>query len=75
MKKLIEFLNDLEARAIHYRLAKYSDYAVMVEIAVPGERWEVEFCEDGRVVLERFCSNGEIHDEAALLALIDEYTD
>lgn len=75
MQKLLSFLNRLEELGFFYRLSKHSHYAVMVEIAVPGERWEVEFCGDGRVLLERFRSSGEIYDESALLALINEYTD
>jgi len=37
MKKLIEFLNALEESGIYYKLNKVRD-AIMVEIAVPGER-------------------------------------
>ena len=43
MHKLISLLNDLEAHNLFYRLSKHSEHAIMVEIAVPGERWEVEF--------------------------------
>ena len=76
MHKLIAFLNDLEAHNLFYRLSKHSEHAIMVEIAVPGERWEVEFWQDGRVITERFRRNGVMLDnEADLRALIAEYTD
>ncbi len=42
MKKLIGFLERLEEKKIYYKLNKVRD-AIMVEVAIPGERWEVEF--------------------------------
>jgi hypothetical protein len=32
----------------------------MVEIAVPGKRWEVEFMDDGTIEIEKFISTGQI---------------
>ena len=65
MKKLIGFLEKLEKKKIYYKLNKVRD-AVMVEIAIPGERWEVEFFADGSVEVEKFISQGEIYDESEL---------
>ncbi len=36
----------------------------MVILAVPGERWEVEFFQDGTVEIERFVSTGVKADQA-----------
>lgn len=69
--KLLGFLDRLDAARVGYRLNRVRD-AVMVEIAAPGERWEVEFFEDGHVEVERFRSGGEIEDEAALDGLFTE---
>jgi hypothetical protein len=44
------FLDRLEKARIHYSLAYSRQDAVMVQIAVPGERWEVEFMGDGTIV-------------------------
>lgn len=63
--KLLDFLGRLDAARINYRLNHVRD-SVMVEAAIPGERWEVEFFEDGRVEVERFLSPGDIDDERAL---------
>src|SRR5437868_935203 len=41
--RLLSFLNDLEQRDLHYTLAHHRGEAILVLIAVPGERWEVEF--------------------------------
>ncbi len=74
MKKLIEFLNALEKSGIYYKLNKVRD-AIMVEIAIPGERWEVEFMNDGTVEVEIFKSVGEIEDESVLNRLFKDYAD
>lgn len=65
MEKLIDFLNKLESANIYYRLNKVRD-GIMVEIAVPGQRWEVEFMRDGDIQVEKFLSTGEIFGEQEL---------
>jgi hypothetical protein len=47
----------------------------MVSVAVPGERWEIEFLADGSVEVERFTSAGEIYGEEALDELFVLYSD
>jgi hypothetical protein len=74
-KKLTRFLDDLDARKISYRLARVRPETVMVEIAVPGEHWEVEFFEDGQVEVEVFRSPGTIQGEEALTRLFEEFSD
>ena len=47
----------------------------MISVAVPGERWEIEFFDDGRIELERFISQGVAGAPSALaelLAWLDE---
>ena len=61
-----DFLGELYAERIHYSLASHRPEAVMVLVDVPGERWEVEFLDDGSVEVERFISQGEILGESAL---------
>jgi hypothetical protein len=49
--------------------------ALMIAAAVPGERWEIEFFDDGRVELERFVSQGVLEQPTApddLLRYFDE---
>ena len=41
----------------------------MALVAIAGERWEVEFFEDGSVEVEKFVSNGDLVDKSALAAL------
>src|SRR5436853_5468500 len=73
--RLLSFLNELRKGKIHYRLDQYRDDAIMVEITVPGERWEVEFLEDGTVEVEVFRSDGTINDGASLDDLIRRHSD
>ncbi|HRJ44661.1 MAG: hypothetical protein KJZ86_04170 [Caldilineaceae bacterium] len=75
MKKLTAFLFQLDAERIEYSLAHQREDAVLVAVAVPGERWEVEFFGDGSVEVERFVSSGEIYDEDILQVLFDRYTE
>lgn len=73
--KLNEFLNKLEEKNIFYKLNKVREEAVMVEVAVPGQRWEIEFLDDGTVVIEKFLSDGNIYEEAELDTLIRNFSD
>jgi hypothetical protein len=72
---LLEFLTRLRAARIYYVLSDPTEGAVMVEISVPGERWEVEFHQDGRIGVEVFASNGEIRDATLLEDLFSRFGD
>jgi hypothetical protein len=72
---LLSFLNDLRRGKIHYRLSQHRDDAIMVEVVVPGERWEVEFLDDGTVEAEAFRSDGSIRDASVLEQIIRSYAD
>jgi hypothetical protein len=66
----LAFLGRLEAAGIDYHLHHVRD-ALMVSLAIPGERWEVEFLDDGSVEVEKFRSRGDIEGEDALESLFD----
>ena len=76
---IVGFLEKLEENHFYYRLNKVRENSIMVEIAVPGERWEVEFItyddKEYVVEVERFISNGEIGNEKELDVLFDEFSD
>ena len=74
LARLITFLERLEALNIFFKLGKIRD-SILVEIAVPGERWEVEFMKDGTVEVEKFFSPGEILGESELDILFKEHSD
>lgn len=74
-EKLLTLLNKLEQEKVSYTLAHHRDEAIMVTVAVPGERWEVEFLNDGSVEVEKFISHGEIGGEEALGELFSRYSE
>ena len=68
---LLDVLDDLEQASIAYRLEHVRN-SIMVIATIPGERWEIEFFEDGPVEVERFFSSGKIEGEEALRHLTGE---
>jgi hypothetical protein len=64
--RLLAFLERLDQSKTSYTMEHSRDDAVMVTILVPGEYWEVEFLEDGSMEIERYRSDGSIHDESVL---------
>ncbi|MFH7025299.1 MAG: hypothetical protein ACHBN1_07830 [Heteroscytonema crispum UTEX LB 1556] len=73
--KLTNFLTQLEQNKIHYTLAHHRDEAIMIMVAIPGERWEIEFFHNGLVEIERFKSCGEIEGETVLSQLFAAYSE
>ena len=73
--KLLEFLDGLRRGKIYYLLSQHRVDAIMVEIAVPGERWQVEFLEDGTIEAEVFRSSGNIEGAEAVMELMTKYSD
>ena len=74
IKNLTDFLAKLKEAKIYYKLSDPTG-AIMVEVAVPGERWEIEFHEDGQIGVEVFKSEGGVRDAHAIKDLFDRFTD
>lgn len=75
-RKLHDFLNELEERKIYYKLNKVRSEAILVEVAVPGQRWEVEFIDDGSIEIEKFMSDGDaLYDEKELEHLFENFSE
>jgi hypothetical protein len=47
----------------------------MIEISLPGARWEVEFIADGSIDIERYESVARVKNEPGLLETIFEDSD
>lgn len=75
LARVTTFLKHLTDAHIHYTLATHREEAIMVLVSVPGERWEIEFCSDGTVEVERFVSNGAIAGAEAFQELWTRYAD
>jgi hypothetical protein len=71
LSQVLKLIQGLELHGIDYLLQANSKDALMLLIAIPGERWEIEIDTEGEIEVERFRSNGEISDESELDALFD----
>ena len=65
--RLLDFLNRLDAAHIQYTLGHTRPDSVMVDIALPGWRWEAEFMLDGSIEIERYQSVAGVEDQPQLL--------
>jgi len=74
LQEVLGFVAELEQRNAAYKLSVVRPEAILVEVAVPGERWEVEFYASGEVEVERFRSSGDIGGVDALDELWDLLT-
>jgi hypothetical protein len=66
-ERLLAFLNRLDAAGVIYSLAHTRQESVMVDLALPGWRWEVEFFADGRTEIERYRSVAGVETDISLL--------
>jgi hypothetical protein len=65
--RLLDFLNRLDTAHVQYVLGHTRPESVMVDISLPGWRWEVEFMLDGRIEIERYQSVAGVEDDLQLL--------
>ena len=70
LSKATEFRRELDRRHVAYEFRIVRDEALMMSVALPGQRWEIEFFEDGRIELERFVSQGVAEAPSALAELL-----
>ncbi len=75
VKNLIDFLNTLEKNNIFYKLTKTRDESIMVEVAVLGQRWEIEFMDDDTIEVEKFIFDNTMYDEKELEILFRDFSD
>lgn len=69
-ERLRVFVEQLRQARIHHTLLQVRDGYTMVSLAVPGERWEIEFPASGEVEVEIFRSDGTIAGEEVLTRLL-----
>ncbi len=69
-----EFIRNLDATRTHYTVTSVREGAVMVQVTLPGERWEVEFFDDREPEVEVFRSDGTVSGPERLSELSDKTT-
>lgn len=77
LKAFFDLCSELNFLRVPHEIRVVRDNALMVSVAVPGERWEIEFHLDGAIEVERFQSLGVEADPGApfnLLKHFDEKT-
>ena len=74
IKSFVEFLEMLDKRNIYYKLNKVRD-SIMVEVAVPGQRWEIEFMSNGSIEIEKFLSDGEIYGYSEIEKMFEDFSE
>jgi len=75
MKQLFALIERLKQSNIHFELKTHRDHYIMLEVAVPGERWEIEMSDDGSIEIEIFTSDGSMFDEGKLSELFTRHTE
>lgn len=72
---LLELLSRLEAAKIHFTLARNQEDAITIEVAVPGQRWEIDCYVNGKTEVEIFKSEGTVRDASAIDELFHDFSD
>lgn len=67
--QLMKLFSALEIKKLGFNTTTIRSDAVMVSVAVPGERWEIEVFGDGHYEIEIFRSSGEIFSDDQLFEL------
>ena len=67
MQNLLLFLQKLELHKIHYTIEHNRDEYIMVLVAIPGERWEVEFDAEGNIEIEVFKNSTGVYSDEHML--------
>ncbi len=75
LKNILNFLRKLDEKSISYTISNPIDNSIMIIVCLPGQRWEVEFMEDGTIEIEKFLSNGEIYGEEEIEKLFENFSD
>jgi hypothetical protein len=73
--RLLDFLNRLDQAHISYQLRNTRPDSVMIDISLPGWRWEVEFMVDGSIDIERYRSVAGVENDPGLLETLFEDAD
>jgi hypothetical protein len=73
--RLLDFLNRLDRAHISYQLRHNRPDSVMIDISLPGWRWEVEFMADASVDIERYSSVAGVENDPGLLETLFEDAD
>jgi len=75
LEKVLELLRRLKQAKIYCKLAHNQEDAIAIEVAVPGQRWEIDCYTNGMINVEIFKSSGTIRNQDAIDELIRDFSD
>ena len=71
--EVARFCESLLANGIRYHMDIAREEAILIRVAVPGERWEIEFLKTGAIEIERFVTQGVEECSGPLDLLLERY--
>ena len=71
LDQLLSFIANI-SEDVDYGLEVVRPDAVMVELATPGTRWEIQFMTNGAIEVEKFSSDGTTYRPDRVDDLINE---
>jgi hypothetical protein len=72
---ILNVVDRLNEAKIYWILRCTRADAISIDIAVPGQRWEIDFLSDGTIDIEIFRSDGSIFDDSKLSELFEQFSD
>jgi hypothetical protein len=75
IRDVVSLLERQRAAHINYTLSDPTEGAIMVEVSVPGERWEIEFHKDGQIGVEIFASSKGVQGPELVEELFRRFSD
>ena len=70
-----EFMRELDGTRTSYTPTSVREGAIMVQVALPGERWEIEFFDDREPEVELFHSDCNVFGSEKLAELRERAKD
>lgn len=71
LDQLLSFIANI-SEDVDYSLEVVRPDAVMVDLATPGTRWEIQFIGNGAIEVEKFVSDGTTYQPDGMERLIGE---
>ena len=71
LSEVLSFIAEIE-EDVDYGIEVVRPDAIMVGIATPGQRWEIQFMTSGEIEVEKFVSNGDAYRPQGVEELVKE---
>ena len=75
MVRLWDTSERLKSAGIWHEIRGFRQDGVSILAHVPGEYWEIDFLEDGKIDVEVFRTTGALDDESAIERLLSEHSE